>query len=66
MTVEDGGLRDRLADVTGVRRLDEAEQRVTTLEVAVAENAALEVALAEHVARLEQAVVAVAEGFDRS
>ena len=49
----------RLSGVTGSAELDAVEARIASLEVAVAENLALEVPLERIVADLERAVAGV-------
>ena len=58
---ERGRLAARLADATGAAGLDAVESRLDSLEVAVAENHALEVPLARLVDDLERAVAEVVE-----
>ncbi len=53
-------LMDRVREAIGTRDLMDLEERLTSLEVAVPENAALESALESLVADLERAVAQVA------
>jgi hypothetical protein len=54
-------ITERVEDISGARELGDLEARVDSLEVAVAENRALEVPLEELVAGLERAVAGVVE-----
>ena len=54
-------ITERVGDVAGARHLDELEARIDSLEVAVAEDVALEVRLERLVTDLERAVADVVE-----
>lgn len=54
-------ITERVGDVSGARHLDELEARIDSLEVAVAEDVALEVRLERLVTDLERAVADVVE-----
>jgi hypothetical protein len=54
-------ITERVGEISGARRLDDLEARVDSLEVAVAENVALEVPLERLVTDLERAVAGVVE-----
>ena len=54
-------ITERVEDISGARRLDDLAARIDSLEVAVAENVALEVPLERLVTDLERAVADVVE-----
>jgi hypothetical protein len=56
-----GRIAERVEDISGARELDAVEARIDSLEVAVAENRALEVPLERLVGDLERAVAGVVE-----
>lgn len=55
------GLRKRLLEASDLAAVSRARRRVESLEVAVAENAEMAVALEAQVTRLEEMLVAVME-----